>query len=54
MVKAFCDMCKREIDYEVDGVNLEDVVDIEAHTKANNEAMRKVIDFMVGERREGE
>lgn len=23
MVKVFCDMCGREIDYEVDGVNLE-------------------------------
>lgn len=31
-------------------VNLEDVVDLDALTKANNEAMRKVIDFMVGER----
>lgn len=30
-------------------VNLEDVVDIEAQTKANNEAMRKVIGFMTGE-----
>lgn len=23
MVKVFCDMCGREIDYEVDGVNLD-------------------------------
>lgn len=23
MVKVFCDMCKRQIDYEVDGVNLD-------------------------------
>ena len=23
MVKVFCDMCKRPIDYEVDGVNLD-------------------------------
>lgn len=23
MVKVFCDMCKREIDYDVDGVNLD-------------------------------
>lgn len=22
MVKVYCDMCKREIDYDVDGVNL--------------------------------
>lgn len=35
-------------------VNLEDIVDLDAQTKANNEAMRKVIDFMAGERREGE
>ena len=30
-------------------VNLEDVVDIEAQTKANNDAMRKVIGFITGE-----
>ena len=23
MVKVFCDMCEREIDYEVDGVNMD-------------------------------
>ena len=23
MVKVFCDMCGREVDYEVDGVNLD-------------------------------
>lgn len=23
MVKVYCDMCKREIDYNVDGVNLD-------------------------------
>lgn len=23
MIKVFCDMCGREIDYEVDGVNLD-------------------------------
>lgn len=23
MVKVFCDMCGREIDYEIDGVNLD-------------------------------
>lgn len=23
MVKVYCDMCKREIDYDVDGVNLD-------------------------------
>ncbi len=33
-------------------VNLEEVVDLEAQTKANNEAMRKVIDFVAGERKE--
>lgn len=32
-------------------VNLEDVVDIEAQTKSNNEAMRKVVNFMVGDMR---
>lgn len=29
-------------------VNLEDIVDLDAQTKANNEAMRKVIDFIAG------
>ena len=32
-------------------VDLEDIVDIDALTKANNEAMRKVIDFIAGERK---
>ena len=33
-------------------VNLEDIVDIDAQTKANNEAMRTVIDFIAGERKD--
>ena len=35
-------------------VSLEDIVDIDAQTKANNEAMRKVIDFIAGERKDNE
>ena len=35
-------------------VNLEDIVDIDAQTKANNEAMRTVIDFIVGERKDND
>ena len=31
-------------------VNLEDIVDLDAQTKANNEAMRKVVSFLTGER----
>lgn len=34
-------------------VNLEDIVDLDAQTKANNEAIRKVIAFMVGGAEEG-
>ena len=30
-------------------VNLEDIVDLDAQTKANNEAMRKVVSFLTGE-----
>lgn len=32
-------------------VKLEDIVDLDAQTKVNNEAMRKVIDFLTGERK---
>lgn len=34
--------------------NLEDIVDLDAQTKANNKAMRKVLDFIVGERKDSE
>ena len=33
-------------------VKLEDIVDLYSQTIANNEAMRKVIDFIVGERKD--
>lgn len=33
-------------------VNLEDIVDLDAQTKANNEAMRKVVSFLTGERKD--
>lgn len=35
-------------------VNLEDIVDLDAQTAKNNEAMRKVIAFMAGERKDNE
>lgn len=44
----FCSYGERKM------VNLEDIVDLDAQTKANNEAMRKVIAFMAGERRTDE
>lgn len=34
-------------------VNLEDIVDLDAQTKANNEAMRKAIAFLVGGAEDG-
>lgn len=44
--------CKHERNFgERKKVNLEDIVDLDAQTKANNEAMRKVIDFIAGERK---
>ena len=44
-----CPYCMAKLDEQV---SLEDIVDLDGLTKANNEAMRKVIDFMAGERRE--
>ena len=38
---------------EKEMVNLENIVDLDAQTKANNEAMRKVIAFMVGGEADG-
>ena len=45
--RQVCPICERK-------VNLEDIVDLDAQTKANNEAMRKVIAFMAGGRKENE
>lgn len=57
-VSEYCNWWERTIDetgycsYGDRKTALEEVVDLEAQTKANNEAMRKVIDFIVGERKE--
>ena len=48
-----CECCPMQ-NGERKEVSLEDIVDVDAQTKANNEAMRKVMDFIVGERKDHE
>ena len=43
----YCPNCGADM-RERKTVNLEDIVDLDAQTKANNEAMRKVINFIAG------
>lgn len=43
-----CPHCRAKMDGERKKIALEDIVDLDAQTAANNEAMRRVIDFMVG------
>ena len=46
VLSNFCPNCGA--DMKDNKLNLEDVFDLEAQTKANNDAMRKAISFMVG------
>ena len=58
MVKVFCDMCGREIDYEVDGVNMDfnhyGVVSFKSTFSAEKQLCLSCAGKMDGESTEGD